>query len=63
MGERVLQVFKNMIKGNSLGDTNKLYLTLHEAGGLHAKNFKTGWEAKSFVSINKRTSKRQIENV
>lgn len=51
MGERVLQVFKKMIKENSLGDTNKLYLTLHEAGGLHAKNFKTGWEAKSFDSI------------
>ena len=32
-----------MTKGNNLGDTSKLYLTLHEMNSLLLDNFKLGW--------------------
>lgn len=32
-----------MTKGNNLGDTSKLYLTLHEMNSLLLENFKLGW--------------------
>ena len=32
-----------MTKGNNLGDTSKLYLTLHEMNSFLLENFKLGW--------------------
>lgn len=39
-----------MIKDN-LDDTNKIYLTLHEANYLFLKNYNIGWKAGSFYSV------------
>ena len=40
-----------MIKEDSLGDTNKLYLTLHEVYSLLLENCKMGWKAEGFYRV------------
>ena len=53
-----------MIKEDNLGNTNKLYLTLHEVDGLILENWKMGWKAGSFYRIRKKkTRKRKTGNI
>ena len=40
-----------MTKGNNLGDTSKLYLTLHEMNSLLLENCKTGQKAGGFYRM------------
>ena len=48
-----------MIKENNLGDTNKLYLTFHEADSLHSENCKMRQKAGSFYRIKKKEEKNR----
>ena len=48
-----------MIKEDNLGDTNKLYLILHEADGLHLENCKMGQKAGGFYRIENKEQGRE----
>ena len=48
-----------MIKEDNSGDTNKLYLTLHQVASLLLENCKMGWEAGSFYRIKNKEEGRE----
>ena len=48
-----------MTKGNNLGDTSKLYLTLHEMNSLLLENCKTGQKAGGFYRMKNKEQGRE----
>lgn len=59
---RTAEMFKD-----NLGDTHKLYLTLHEAGSLHSQEFRelqSGTEGRKLLEDKEeRTRKRKKKNI
>ena len=52
-----------MIKEENLGDTNKLYLTLHEADGILLEKCKMEWKARSVYRVENKEQGRKKQNI
>lgn len=52
-----------MIKEDNLGDTNKLYLTLHEVDSFYPKEVQRGRRQEALIGQRIRNKERQIENI